>query len=247
VELFRISNGKPLPIDAYPTSMIVAVVGGLGQPILQGDEAMRAVIQATRDPVKLAEIALAVPRRAAMLVQQPRNIEQRDKGVAAPAIVGNHLDFWIVTGSPGMTLMHARLDLATGKLELSDPESSSDAVIADAITALAGANYESALDTLKEHCMDAKARMALFDALANASKEDLRWRAAMAVEACGASAVEPLITALETDKSVTVRTAAARALGRLRDVRARPALERAARERDSRLASAASDALRALP
>lgn len=246
VELFRISDGKPLPQDAYPTYMIVAVAGGLGQPILQGDEAMRAVIRATRDPVKLAEIALAINRRAALLLRDPRDIQQRNKGVAGPAIAGNSLDFWIMTGSPGMTLMRARLDLATGKLELGDPASSSDDVIADAIKALAGANYEGALDTLKQHCTDAKARTALFDALANASKEDLRWRAAMAVEACDASAVEPLIKALETDKSVTVRTAAARVLGRLRDPRAKPALEKASREQDAHLASAARDALREL-
>jgi HEAT repeat protein len=59
--------------------------------------------------------------------------------------------------------------------------------------------------------------------------------------------VEPLIKALETDKSTIVRAAAARVLGRLRDARARPALEKASHDQDASLALAARDALRELP
>lgn len=247
VELFKIADHAPLPRDAYPTYQIVAVAGGLGSPILQGDDAMRAAIKGTQDPGKLAAIALAVNRRPAMLLERANDDDQRKHKFTAPVLAGGAVEFWVMTGSPGLTLMRGRLDLATGKLELAEPPRDDSEVIAGAIAGLQGAGYTIALDTLKQRCTNPAVSKALFDALEHGQKDDLRARAAMAVEACGAAAVEPLIHALENDPVVSVRATAAGTLAKLKDKRARPALEKAAQSSDSYLAYAAKEALKKLP
>jgi hypothetical protein len=247
VELFRVMDASAPPPDGPPPYEVVAIVGGAGQPILRGDEAMRAVARATQDPVKLAEIALAVNRRSGAVLQAPQDDHQRTRGVTAPAIANGALSFWAVLGGPGLELVQGRLDLSTGTLELGAPSAGDDEAITNALSRLSGSGYVSALATLKPHCANPKVSQALFEAIARGAKEDLRARAAMTVEACGAAAVEPLIQALETDKSLSVRATAAGVLGRLGDPRAKPALEKASRDSDSYLASVAKEALQKLP
>lgn len=247
VELFRIDTHEPVKPEGYATYPIVAIVGGVGAPILQGDDVTRAVIKVIKDPKQLATIALAVNRRAGMLLDGPRDDQQRKQGVSAPKLAGGAVELWLMAGSPGLSLYHGRLDLASGKLELAEPEASPGEELDNAIAALDGSGYVAALDTLKQHCADPKASKALFAALATGAREDLRARAAMAVEACGAAAaVEPLVRALEQDKATAVRATAAATLGRLGDKRARPALEKAAQSKDDGVAYSAKEALKKL-
>jgi hypothetical protein len=235
-----------VPQDAQHTVEIVGVVGGVGSPILHGDDVMRVVIKGVQDPAKLAEIALAVNRRPGGILTAPRDDADRKRGVTAPHRAGDAIELWVLAGSPSLQLLFGRLDLASGKLELAPPAIGEDEEIANAIAVLETSAMSGALETLKRNCAKPAASKALFDALAKGKRKELRERTAMAVEACGAAAVEPLIRALESDPEMTVRGTAALVLGKLGDKRAKPALEKAAKSSDPTLSYAAGEALKKL-
>jgi hypothetical protein len=244
VEVFRIADHAPLPQDAYPRYTYVAIVGGVGSPILEGDAVLQAVAKATPDAKHLAELAIEIGRPG-MLLEAPRDDVQKKRGVTAPAIANGALDYWFMTGSPSLELAHGHLDLASGKLDVTFPEPGEDEVIADLAARVKQYPDVGSLNELAKKCANSTARAALFDVLASHAKDEMRWRAAAALQACGAVAVDPLIAAL-ADKSSDVRVAAAMALGQIGDARARPALEKAAKSTDSALAAEATAALKKL-
>lgn len=252
VELFAVRDDRPVPADAYSGGTLVGVVGGLGGKIVERDELVRAVIAAKPDARTLARVALWVARREGEILEAPRTDEQRKAKVGPPAIAGGALVFWVWTAGVGRMLQHARLDLATGALELgaapAGPGAADDA-IAQAIAMLAspGATmHGAALKTLAGACTNPKARQALLDALAHHGRDETRRLAALESRACGAAAVDPLIHALEHDRSADVQAQAVATLGDIGDPRARPALEKAARSEDYGLAIVAKDALKKL-
>jgi hypothetical protein len=190
-----------------------------------------------------------VARREGEILDAPQNDEQRKAKVVAPAITGGSLVFWVWTSGVGRMLQLGKLDLSTAALELGSPPVAQGDRIAAAITALGGTNeamQSSAIQTLGETCSDPKAQKALLGALASHPSEEVRRQVALAVKACGAPAVDPLIHALEHDQAKFVRTQAARTLGEIGDARARPALEKAAKSEDYSLAILAKDALKKL-
>jgi len=247
VELFALTTDRPVPQDADNLPRIVAIAGGLGSPILEGRDVTRAAIKGTKDPALLAQIALAVERRNGEILTAPKNDQQKQAKVVPPALAGNTVTFWVWTSGVGRMLMLAKLDLASGALELGGPPVSRDDQIAQAIEALAGtslAMHEHAIGTLAAACAsDPKARTALFDAMAHHAREETRAVAVDASPACGPAAIDTLIKILENDAASTVRWKAAKALGDIGDKKAKPALEKAATSSDANVKSAATRAL----
>jgi len=233
VELFMVSdpNERP-PADGNRSYTLVAIAGGVGQPILQDGPAIaKAVAAATKDTLTLARVGLLIGHRRGEILTAPSTDQQRKANVKPPAVAGNAVEFWVLTSGVGRNLLHARFDLGTAQLELGAPPVSAGDVVANAIATLADSNvgiHAEALRTLAQHCSEDAARKALFDALAKHARDETRAAAAEAAPACGASAVDALIHALETDKARLVRGKAALALGEIGDRRAKPALEKAA-------------------
>jgi HEAT repeat protein len=97
--------------------------------------------------------------------------------------------------------------------------------------------------TLAASCSDPAARKALFDALAAHKTEGARVAVANALAACGDVAIDPLIRALEHDASIEVRSSAATSLGAIGNAKARPALEKAANDKEFGVQYAAKAAL----
>jgi hypothetical protein len=246
VDLFVLRDDKPVPADGYSSGSLVGVVGGPGGNIVENRELVRAVVDAKADAKTLARVALWVARREGEILDAPQNDEQRKAGVAPPAIAGGALVFWVWTTGVGRMLQLGKLDLVTAALDLGSPPVAQDDRIAAAIAALGGTSpgmQSSAIQTLGASCADAKAKQALAGALASHPSDEVRRQVALAMKSCGASAVDPLVHALEHDAAKFVRTQAARTLGEIGDARARPALEKAARSDDSSLALLAKDAL----
>ncbi|HEY1557841.1 MAG TPA: HEAT repeat domain-containing protein [Kofleriaceae bacterium] len=248
IELFGLDDGKPIPMDAYKAYPVVAVVGGLGNPILQGPDVMRAVIKATNDPKLLARAALVINGRAGQILDGATDDVQRKRGVTAPTLSASALDFWTLSGSPSRNLYHAHLDLSTTAFAFQASSAGDDEVIANAIAGLSTtkADYSLEIELLKQRCGNAAARKALFDALAHHKVEDVRYRVAQAVAACGTAAIDPLAHALEHDAASDVRSAAAIALGEIGDRTGKPALEKAAQDSDPDVSRFAKQALKKL-
>lgn len=249
IELFAVRDAKPVPADGYSGGTLVGVVGGHGGKIVEGRELVREVIGKKPDPRTLAQIALWAARREGEILEAPQNDEQRKARVAPPAITDGALVFWVWTSGVGRMLQLAKLDLATAAFELGSPPVSADAAIGDAIAQLAGNNpsmQANAIRTLGAACADGRARRALFDALAGHATTEVRRQVAIAVQGCGAAAVDPLIQALERDKSTDVQSQAAKTLGDIGDARARPALEKAAQSQDHGVSLLAKAALKKL-
>ncbi|HEY1557840.1 MAG TPA: HEAT repeat domain-containing protein [Kofleriaceae bacterium] len=229
---------------------MAAVVGGVGSPILHGQDVMRAVLKATRDPALLARAAMAINQRAGQVLDVASDDYQRKRGVTAPTLSASALDFWVMAGSPSRSLYHAHLDLAALSLDLQSPVVPDAEQLADAVSLLIVATagntqtYDSALDLAIKHCGDAAVRKVLFDALAHGKQDEFRARVATALKACGAAAVEPLIATLEKDPSANVKGTAAGVLDDLGDARAKPALEKAANSSDATVSYMANDALK---
>ncbi len=114
---------------------------------------------------------------------------------------------------------------------LSEPDAAVRGNIAEALAKIGGAAELSALSQLLQHDQD----------------EGVRARTAFALGEAGVgAAVDPLISALG-DHSASVRERAAEALGKIGDPRARPALEKAARnDPDSAVRAGAAAALEKL-
>jgi len=252
IELFGLDDGRPVPMDAYKTYPVVAVVGGLGKPILQGPDVMKAVIAATRDPKLLASATMVVNRRVGQILDSAGDDLQRKRGVTAPALSATALDFWVLSGSPYRNLYHAHLDLGTLAFTFQEPAVPDSEQLANALAVLATATagrtqtYDLAIDLAVKQCSDPAARKALFEALATGKQEEFRMRVATALKGCGPVAIDPLIATLEKDPSSNVKGTAADVLGQLGDPRAKPALEKAAQSSDSTVSYMAKDALKKL-
>jgi len=251
VELFALHTAdRALPNDAENLPRIVAIVGGVGSPILEGRDVTRAAAKATKDAALLAKVAMAVERRGGEILTAPKNDEQKKAQVVPPAIAGTTLTFWVWTSGVGRMLMLAKVDLTTGALELGGPPESADDKIARALEGLAGTSlsmHQHAIKALAAACAsDPKARKGLLDAASGHKREETRAAAVEASPACGAAAVDALIRVMEHDASSTVRWKAAKALGEIGDRKAKPALEKAANSGDANVKSAATRALEKL-
>ena len=249
VELFVLTDGKPVPDGEYAGGTLVGVAGGLGGKILDGRELVKAVIAGKPDKKTLARVALRVAQSDAELLDAPSDDEQRKAKVRPPTIARNALVFWVRTTNVPRLLERGKLDLTTGALELTDLPISHARAIENAIASLTGVSvsmHAKSARTLAEACDDPKAKAALLSALGTHPRAESRAEVADVVHKCGADAVEPLVDTMEHDKSAMVRSRAASALGRLGDKRARPALAKAAKSEDANLSWAAGNALKKL-
>jgi hypothetical protein len=197
----------------------------------------------------LARVALWVAQDDGELLDHATSREQKKARVTAPALGKDSLAFWVWTTDQPAMLERGVLTLATGALELELVTASPAVAISNAMTTLGSdrvSRHVVAIRTLADACSDTRARQALMSALV--SHPRLKTRIAIAEEArrCGPAAVDGLITAMEQDRAAVVRSEAARALGRIGDSRARPALAKAVRGQDANLAYAAGNALKKL-
>jgi hypothetical protein len=119
VDVFMVTppNQGPPVADGRAQFSVVAIAGGLGNPILEDKSAiLAAVAKTTQDAQKLARVGLLVNGRDDTPLQGAANEMQRKAGVKAPAVVENAIQFWIFSGSPGRNLYQCSLDLSTGVL-----------------------------------------------------------------------------------------------------------------------------------
>lgn len=250
VELFVVTDSRAVPeADALP-ARLVGVTGGAGGKILEGRELVRAVIAGKPDRKALARIALWAAQDDGEVLGAPNSRAQKQARVGPPAVVRNALVFWVWTTDVPRAVEKATLDLATGALAL-DPLPVPRAVaISNAMTTLAGAGasrHAGAIKVLADACAEPRARQGLLAALANHARVKTRAAVADAAPRCGGAVVDPLINAMEHDRSALVKSRAAAALGRIGDARARPALAKAARGDDANLAWTANHALEKIP
>lgn len=250
IELFLVSDGKPLPEDDGLPPRVAGVAGGVGGKVLDGRDLVRAVIEAKPDRKALAQVALWVALDDGQILEAAKTPEQRKARVGPPAVSGNTLGFWVLTTDMPPMVEHAQLDLGNALLDLQPLPRPQKIAINNAMTTLgsvAVSRHVSAIRTLAAACADNRARQALLAALSNHPR--VKARAAIADEAyhCGPAAVDALVTAMEQDHSGLVRRQAAAALGRIGDARARPALAKAVRGEDANLAWTAGNALKKIP
>ena len=248
VELFQVMRDRVVPQDADNLPTIVAITSGVGSPMLSGRDAMRAVINGTKDPMVLAQAAMAIERRGGELLTAPKNDEQTKQNVGPPVLDGNTVTFWIWTSGVGRMLEHAKVDLTTGAFDyIAGPAPTQDEKIAKAIEWMRSTSrsyHSHALEVLGPACgTDAKARAALLDAIAHQKDETARAGAVDASSGCGAEAIDTLVQAMEKDAAPTVRWKAATALGKIGDAKAKPALEKATKAGDDTVKRAATEAL----
>lgn len=247
VELFALTDRKPVADDEIAPFKVVGVAGGVGSKILEGRDLVRAAIESKAERKTVAQVALWVAEDDGEILQAAKTREQRKAKVGPPAVAKNVLTFWVLTTDVPRQIEHAKLDLATGDLELATLPVRRDVAISNAIRTLGSASisrHVHAIKALGDACTDARARQGLLGALSGHPRA--KTRAAIADESprCGAPAVDALINAMERDRSGLVRTRAASALGKLGDARARPALAKAARGEDADLAWTAGNALK---
>jgi hypothetical protein len=249
VELFVLTDGKPVPDGAYAGGTLVGVAGGIGGKILDGRELMTAVIAGKPDKQTLARVALRIAQSDAELLDAPTDDQQRKARVRPPTIARNNLVFWVLTTEVPRLIERGKLDLTTGAFELTALPVSHAKAIENAIASLTGVSvsmHAKAARTLAESCDEPRAKAALLSALGTHPRAESRAEVADVVHKCGADAVAPLTDTMENDKSAMVRSRAASALGRVGDKRARPALAKAAKSEDANLAWAANNALKKL-
>jgi hypothetical protein len=249
IELFVVTDPRPVPDGEYAGGTLVGVVGGLGGKRLEGPDLLRAVIDGKPDRKTLARIALRVAQSDGELLDTPTDDEQRRAKVRPPTIARTALVFWVLTTEVPRILERGKLDLKTGALELSPLPISHDKAIENAITSLTGVSvsmHARAARALADACAEPRPKAALLSALGTHPRAESRAAVADAVHKCGADAVGPLIDAMEHDKSALVRSRAASALGKVGDKRATPALAKAAKSEDANLVWAANNALKKL-
>jgi len=249
LDLFTLTDSKPVADDEIAPFKLVGVAGGVGGKIVEGRDLVRAAIEGKPDQKTLAQVALWVAEDDGEILGAPKSRDQRKAKVAAPAVARGKLTFSVLTTDVPRQIEHGKLDLATGELELTPLPVRRDVAISNALRTLASpsiSRHIHAIRALADECADPRARQGLLGSLANHTR--IKTRAAIADEAprCGAPAVDALINAMEHDRSGLVRTRAASALGKLGDSRARPALAKAARGEDADLAWTAGNALKKL-
>jgi hypothetical protein len=245
IELYLLSDARPQADDESETRL-VGVVGGATGKIVEGPELLLAVSANKPAPKALARVAIEAAQRDGDVLDTAATPEQRKAKVTAPATAGHTLSFWVWTHEVPRSLEHGALDLTTGVLALTPLPMSPAEAVARAIASLNGVSvgrHEAAIKVLADACTDPKARDALLRALENHPRVKSRVAVAEQIHHCGAPALDPLITAMEQDKASVVRQAAAVALGRIGDGRARAALAKAGRGEDANLAWAAKTAL----
>jgi hypothetical protein len=247
VELFALTDRKPVADDEIAPFKVVGVAGGVGGKILEGRDLVRAAIDSKADRKTIAQVALWVAEDDGEILQAAKTREQRKAKVGPPAVAKNALNFWVLTTDVPRQIERAKLDLTTGELELATLPVRRDVAVSNAIRTLGSASisrHVHAIKALADACTDPRARQGLLGALSGHPRA--KTRAAIADEAsrCGGPAVDALINAMERDRSGLVRTRAASALGKLGDARARPALAKAARGEDADLAWTAGNALK---
>jgi hypothetical protein len=249
VELFTLTDGKPVADDEIAPFKLVGVAGGVGGKILEGRDLVRAAIEGKPDKKTLAQVALWVAEDDGEILGAPKTREQRKAKVAPPAIARNTLTFWVLTTDVPRQIEQGKLELDSGKLDLTLQPVKRDVAISNALRTLVSpsiSRHIHAIRALADACTDPRARQGLLGSLSSHARA--KTRAAIADEAprCGGPAVDALINAMEHDRSGLVRTRAASALGKLGDARARPALAKAARGEDADLAWTAGNALKKL-
>lgn len=245
VELFAVTVDKPTDED-FPAGALVGVVGGAGGKIVEGRELISAAAQGKADATTLARVAMWNAGDDGDLLTAAGNAEQRKAKVGPPAIKGTTLTFWVWTTDEPRILERGSADLSTGGVELGPLPVKPDIMISNAIKTLLGPSvrrHVAAIEVLAALCTNPRARQSLLAALSSHPRDRTRAAVIDAVHKCGAAAVDPLIYAMENDKSAMVRTRAASALGRVGEGRARPALAKAARSEDANLVWAAKNAL----
>jgi hypothetical protein len=250
IELFLVSDAKPLPEDEGLPPRVVGVAGGAGGKLLEGRDLVRAAIDAKADRKATAQVALWVAQDDGAILEAPKTAEQRKAKVGPPAVAGTTLGFWVLTTDLAPQVEHGQLDLGNGLLDLQPLPLPPKVAIDRAMTTLgsvAVSRHVSAIRTLAAACADGRARQALLSALANHPRVKARAEIADEAHRCGPAAVDALISAMEQDRSGLVRCQAAAALGRIGDARARPALAKAARGEDANLAWTAGNALKKIP
>jgi hypothetical protein len=250
IDLFLVTDRAPIPDDEGMPPRAVGVAGAAGGKVLEGRELVKAAIDAKPEHKVLAQLALWVALDDGKLLDAAKTPAERKARVGPPAVAGNALGFWALTTDVPPQLEHGKLDLTTGALTLEPRPQPLKVTVSNAMTTLGSAavsRHVHAAQTLAAACSDTRARQALLAALANHPR--VKTRAAVAEEArhCGAAAVDALINAMQQDKSGLVRSEAARALGRIGDARARPALAKAVRGEDANLAYTAGTALKKIP
>ena len=250
VELFALTDGKPVPDDEVAPVKVVGVVGGVGGKVVEGRELVRAAIEGKPDRRTLARVALWAAQDDGEVLDAPKTAEHRKAKVGPQAVARGALAFWVWTTDVPRTLERGKLDLTTGALDIAPLPVSHEVAINHAMTTLGSvsvARHEVAIRTLAAACNEARPRAALLAALGSHPRAKSRAAVADEVHRCGAAAVDPLISAMQHDRSPLVRRQAAMALGRIGDARARPALAKAARGDDGDLAWTASNALKKIP
>ncbi|HEX4417155.1 MAG TPA: HEAT repeat domain-containing protein [Kofleriaceae bacterium] len=245
IELYLLSDARP-QADEESETRLVGVVGGATGKIVEGSELLLAVIANKPASKVLARVAIEAAQRNGDVLDTAATPEQRKAKVIAPATAGHTFSFWVWTHEVPRSLEHGALDLTTGTFALTPLPMAQAEAIARATATLNGVSvgrHEAAIKTLADACSDPKARDALLRALENHPRVKSRVAVAEQIHHCGAPVVDPLITAMEQDKASVVRQAAAVALGRIGDGRARAALAKAGRGEDANLAWAAKTAL----
>lgn len=248
VELYWVSDGRPeSEADGDAASQLVGVVGGVTGKIVEGRELLLAVIAGKPAAKDLARIALGVAQRDGDVLDKAEGPEQQKAKVTPPATKGNTLSFWVYTREVPRSLEHGQLDLTTGVLALAPPPGmSKDPLLSWAIATLNGPTvkrHAAAAGVLVENCKEPRAIQALNNAVAGHPRAKTRVSVMEQIHRCGAPAVNALVAALDEDKSSVARQAAAVALGRIGDGKARAALAKASRSEDANLAYAAKTAL----
>ncbi|MEO8840155.1 MAG: HEAT repeat domain-containing protein [Kofleriaceae bacterium] len=236
IDVFMVTVRNQPVADGRSHFSVVAIVGGVGNPILEDKAAILAAVakttaKTTKDAQKLARVGLLLNGRDDSPLTSASSDEQRKAGVKPPAIANNAIGFWIFSGSPAGNLYHCTLDLSTAALTVGGAPSAASNVVDDAVSALQSGNpaaAQQALDALASACQsNPAAKKLLFATLANHAREDARAAAAFSAPKCGHDALAPLIASLEHDKSRIVRGKVAFALAELGDKSAIPALEKA--------------------
>ena len=250
LELFSLAEKASAADDEGAPVRLVGVAGGVGGEILEGRDLVRAAIDGKPDGKTLARVALSVAGDDSELLDAPKTREQKQARVGPPAALHGALVFWVWTTDVPRMVERARVELATGALEIEPPKMSHEVMISNAITTLGSASvsrHAVAIRTLAASCAEPRPRQALLAALGNHPRVKTRVAAAAEAHQCGAAAVDALITAMEKDRAAQVRSQAASTLGRIGDERARPALAKAVRGEDANLAWAAKNALKKIP
>jgi hypothetical protein len=242
IELFAATSATPSDED-YERGRLFGVAGG---KLLEGRDLIKAVGETKADAKTIARIALWAYQEDGELLDKATGPEQTQAHVAAPARKGSVIKLWVFLADQPPVLERGTIDLTTGALDLGPLPAKPDVLISSAIRTMQHDNvrrYPRALDLLASTCAEPRSRQALFALLSSHAREQTRIAVTEVIHKCGPAAVDPLVFSMEHDKAEIVRVAAATALGRVGDGRARPALARAARGEDANLVYAAKSAL----